>query len=109
MKYKDVDWSRWDDRPEENTYNDWCVVRKAKMTQTAINRTAPHINKLYQAGVSADEAVAIATEKEWRGIKYQWVMNEIMRDMDGLSDFSPARKTRDIPLIEQCLDRRWAE
>jgi len=108
MKYKNVDWSRWVDVPEEATYNDWVSVRKAGMTQTTINRTAPHINKLFAAGISADDAMGVAIEKEWRGIKYQWIMNAISQDMDGLSDIKPLQKTSDLT-IEQQLDRGWAE
>ena len=112
MKYSQVDWSKWDDRPDEQTYNDWCKVRKGKITQTAINRTAPHINKLYQSGTSADEAVAIAAENCWTGIKYNWVMNAISRDMDGLSDYVEPKligsgSTRDVPLERQLNDGSW--
>ncbi len=111
MKYNQVDWSKWDDRPSEDTYNDWCIVRKAKMTQTAINRTAPHINKLYQAGISADEAMCIAVENEWRGIKYQWVLKAMQRDMQAFSDLplsAQKRETRQITLEEELTDTSWA-
>jgi len=112
MKYKDVDWSSWNDMPSESTYNDWLTVRKSKMTQTAINRTAPHINKLFASKITADEAMGVAVEKEWRGIKYQWIMNAISQDMTGLADMQPAqledRSTRDIPQEEALRDRTWA-
>ena len=110
MKYKEVDWSKWQSVPTETTYLDWCKIRKAKMTQTAINRTAPHINKLLKAGISAEEAVAIAADNEWRGIKYQWVLKAISRDMEALSDFEPSpRSTREISLTEQLTSRDWAD
>lgn len=117
MKYKDVNWSSWGDRPEESTYNDWLKVRSKKgaaMTQTAIDRTAPHIRKLALAGVSAEEAVSVAVEDPpWIGIKYQWVMNAISRDMDGLADFAPMqleqRSTRDISQKEMLTNDEWAK
>jgi hypothetical protein len=112
MKYKDVDWSSWIDIPSQEIYEDWLVVRKAKMTQTAITRTAPHINKLYQAGIDANEAMGIAIEKEWRGIKYQWVMNAASQNMDGLADFKPAQleqSTRNISMQQMLTDDSWAE
>ena len=112
MKYNEVDFSRWDDKPEEATYNDWLKVRKAHrapVSQTVINRLAPHINKLYRSGVSADDAFAIAVENGWRGIKYQWVQNAIAQDMQGLSDnVVPIGSTRDTTLEQELTDRSWA-
>ncbi len=115
MKYSEVDWSKFDDKPEEETYNDWVKVRKAHrapVTQTAIRRIAPHINKLFQSGVDADEAFSIAAENGWRGIKYQWVQNAIHQDMQGMSDNVVSiggRKTKDIGLIEELSDGSWAD
>jgi hypothetical protein len=117
MKYSQVDWSRYDDKPEEGTYDIWHKARKEKhkvsVNQISINRMAAHINKLLQAGVSADEAFSVAADEGWRGIKYQWVMNAIARDMDGLSDnfqvSQQGRRTQDLSIEHQLNDRSWAD
>ncbi len=75
MKYKDVDFSRWDDRPEESVFADWVTVRKAKRavtTQAAINRAAKHVNALYHMGYSATLTLEIACEKGCQGL--EWVL-----------------------------------
>lgn len=114
MKYKEVDWSRFDDRPSEEAYSLWAKARKEKHksspNQAAINLMAVHINKLYQSGTDAEEAFSIAASEGWRSIKFQWVMNWIQSDMQGLSDnVVPIKSTRDTPLIEELTDRSWAD
>lgn len=118
MKYSQVNWSRWDDRPEEDTYNDWLQVRKekrSKMTQTAINRMANKINQLYQMGISADESVGIAVERCWVGIEVQWVLQHIEREKPVQLHSEPNviaiqdRSTRDISIQESLADRSWAD
>ena len=88
--YNELDWSSWPDKPEEQTFNDWNKVRKAKRcptTQTAINRTAVHIRKLVEEDVcSVDFAVQIAATRGWAGIKYAWVIKAIHDDQEGLVD-----------------------
>jgi hypothetical protein len=109
MKYKEVNWLAWDCSPTEEVFNDWLKTRKAHrapVSQTVINRMAMHINKLYQAGISPDDALGVAIENGWRGIKYSWVIKAIQQDMDSISDFT---NTRDIPLEVSLTDRSWAE
>jgi len=114
MKYSQVDWSLWDDRPEESTYNDWLAVRKLKrlaMTQTAINRSSKHINQLYQMGISADDAIGICCEKCWGGIDAKWVIGYMKSQQVAAvyeSNVQPIRQTRDVPLDEQLSDDSWA-
>ena len=116
MKYSQVDWSKWDDRPEECTYNDWVAVRKMKraaMTQTAINRLAPKINTLYQMGISADESIGIACERSWIGVEVDWVLSHRKRETAQVVMAEPNvvnidRSTRDITLEEELTDRSWA-
>lgn len=109
MKYKDVDWSRFDDRPSEEMFNEWAKARKEKHrsapNQAAINLMAGHINKLYQSGYSVDKCFLIAASEGWRSIKFAWVVGWYAKDMDGYQDQG---ETRDMSLQKELTDRNWA-
>lgn len=90
LKYEEIKWSLWPEAPSEDVYNDFVQNRRAKnapVTQTVINIMAPHIRKLYEMqGISPDEALGYACLHGWQTVKYQWVINAELRDMDGFSD-----------------------
>ena len=115
MKYSTVDWSRWDDRPEEEVYTAWLAVRKMKKsatTQYALNLAAKHINALYQRNYSANEVLDIAIENSWAGLK--WVYKQEAKNgfkvvpIVGENVVRIDRSTRDISLEEELNDRSWA-
>ena len=118
MKYSQVDWSKWDDRPEEEVYTAWLAVRKVKKsatTQYALNLAAKHINELYQEGYTANQVLDIAIEKSWAGL--EWVAKRERENgyKRKVVTYTPnvvsigSRQTRDISLEEQLSDRTWAE
>ena len=54
---------------ERQVAEDWLAVRKAKLTQTALDGV---IREAGKAGISVGEAVRIAAERGWRGFKADW-------------------------------------
>ena len=118
MKYSQVNWSKWDDQPDECTFSDWVQVRKMKRlatTQTALNRAAKHINKLYQMGISADDAIAICCERGWGGIEADWVLNYMRSQQQpalhtqNIRHINTSRSTRETTLEQELSDRSWAD
>lgn len=60
---------------EENTVNDWLLVRKQKKatnTETAFKRIK---NEIALSGISANECITLAVERCWMGFKAEWVKN----------------------------------
>lgn len=117
MKYSQVDWSRWDSIPDEEDWNDWVLVRKAKRaatTQTAVNRASKWVNLLWQMGYSATLTLEIACEKGYQGL--EWVYeNERKRGFPESPNHklnnvkTMDRSTRDISLEEELNDKSWAQ
>jgi hypothetical protein len=72
------DFSRWPALPSEQVFKDWLAVRKqkkAKLTQTAINRLAPHLVKAVAAGCSVDAVFELCVSRCWIGFEFDWLMN----------------------------------
>lgn len=114
MKYKDIDWSVWDDTPEEDAYIAWLAVRKLKRsatTQRAIKLAGKHVNKLIAAGYSATEVLDIAIEKSWAGLEWVFELEQKkgFKRVQYTGNIEPIRSTRDIPLEEELGDTRWAD
>jgi hypothetical protein len=77
-KKSDLDFSPWPALPSEQLFNDWLAVRKqkkAKLTQTAINRLAPHLVKAVDAGCSVDEVFELCVTRCWIGFEFDWLVN----------------------------------
>lgn len=108
LNYSQVDWTGFESIPDEEVFNDWRDERKRKhgtgVTQSAMNRIRPHINKLARDGIEADTAFEIAASHGWRGIKYAWVIKDINDDMD---DYSGLKPTRDMTLLDES-SHSWA-
>jgi hypothetical protein len=117
MKYKDADFSKWDQWPSEDVFADWVAMRKekrAKTTQTALNRSAKWVNLLFQRGYSSDITLSIACDNGWQGV--EWVYNSEQRK--GFPEGLPVatgnvtvinRGTRDLSMIEMIHDKSWAD
>ena len=120
MKYSQVDWSKWDDRPEEGDYNDWLDIRKDRKhttSQRAMNLAAKWANKLYQKGYSSSLIFDRACENSLANLEWVYVREAKMSfsnaDMRQVVIAEPNvvnidRSTRDITLEEELTDRTWA-
>ena len=73
-----LDFSLWPDLPSDQVFKDWLAVRKqkkAKLTQTAVNRLAPHLMKAVAAGCSVDDVFALCASRCWIGFEFDWLVN----------------------------------
>jgi hypothetical protein len=73
-----LDFSKWPYLPSEQVFKDWLAVRKqkkAKLTQTAINRLAPHLVKAVAAGCSVDAVFELCVSRCWIGFEFDWLVN----------------------------------
>lgn len=114
MKYKDVDWSIWNQKPDQEAYEAWVVVRdkkKSATTQYALKLAGKHINHLIDMGYSATEVLDIAIEKSWAGL--EWVVKDEakkgFKQNQYVGNVKQIRTTREIPLQEELTDRSWAD
>lgn len=114
MKYKDVDWSKWNEKPDEDAYNAWLAVRKGKRaatTQYALNLAGKHVNQLITMGYSATEVLDIAIEKSWAGL--EWVVKSEQekgfKRNQHVGNVKSIRTTRELTLAEELSDRSWAD
>jgi len=69
------------DEVDEQHWNDWLAIRKKKHkvgppTMTAMARV---ISEAAKAGVTLNDAVRIAAEKEWRGFEADWLAGASVR------------------------------
>jgi hypothetical protein len=73
-----LDFTSWPALPSEQVFKDWLAVRKqkkAKLTQTAINRLAPHLVKAVAAGCSVDAVFELCVSRCWIGFEFDWLVN----------------------------------
>jgi hypothetical protein len=73
-----LDFSQWPDLPSDQVFKDWLAVRKqkkAKLTQTAVNRLAPHLIKAVAAGCSVDDVFELCASRCWIGFEFDWLVN----------------------------------
>jgi hypothetical protein len=73
-----LDFSLWPDLPSYQVFQDWLAVRKqkkAKLTQTAVNRLAPHLVKAVAAGCSVDDVFELCVSRCWIGFEFEWLTN----------------------------------
>ncbi|WP_434927181.1 helix-turn-helix domain-containing protein [Shewanella sp. HL-SH2] len=73
-----LDFSKWPALPGKQVFKDWLAVRqqkKAKLTQTAINRLAPHLVKAVEAGCSVDDVFELCVSRCWIGFEFDWLVN----------------------------------
>jgi hypothetical protein len=77
-KKSPLDFSKWPSLPSEQVFKDWLAIRKqkkAKLTQTAINRLAPHLVKAVAAGCSVDDVFELCASRCWIGFEFDWLVN----------------------------------
>lgn len=70
---------------EESVVEDWLEVRKKKKatnTLTAFKRIKKEIEK---SGYSANECIALAAAKDWKGFEAEWIINEYKTKTDGIN------------------------
>ncbi|MEL4429843.1 helix-turn-helix domain-containing protein [Shewanella mangrovisoli] len=74
----ELDYSSWPNIPSQHIFKDWLEVRKskrAKLTQSAINRLAPQLHQAVNAGLSVDYVFELCAAKCWIGFEFIWLVN----------------------------------
>jgi hypothetical protein len=77
-KKSPLDFSKWPALPSDQVFKDWLAIRKqkkAKLTQTAVNRLAPHLMKAVAAGCSVDDVFELCASRCWIGFEFDWLVN----------------------------------
>lgn len=85
-KKSDLDFSGWPSMPSDQVFADYKKLRQAKsapLTQTVINRLGAELKALERYGVTVDQALAIACERGWQGIKSEWILNHLQNTGGG--------------------------
>ncbi|MCT7942410.1 helix-turn-helix domain-containing protein [Shewanella holmiensis] len=73
-----LDFSKWPALPSEQVFKDWLAVRKqkrAKLTQTAVDRLAPDLISAAGVGLSVDDVLGLCVERCWIAFKFDWLVN----------------------------------
>ena len=98
-----LDFSKWPALPSDQVFKDWLAVRKqkkAKLTQTAINRLAPHLVKAVEAGCSVDAVFELCVSRCWIGFEFDWLVNAGLVTRQAVkADWSHAVFDPEDPLI----------
>mgnify|MGYP002672831323 CR=1 FL=1 len=87
----------------EQTASDWLEVR-AKTggvnTLTAYKSIKKELDLARSNGISAEECIAMATTKAWRGFEYRWYVNEKSKDNGNKQSIDKRRGTdvMDVPI-----------
>lgn len=80
---KSFDYSSWPSLPEQQTLEDWFAMRKrikADVSQTVITAFAKQFDLAAEAGVSVNTCLQECVSRNWRGFKFQWLVNQEQRD-----------------------------
>ena len=78
-----LDFSSWPSIPDPTILADWKAVRKAKLTQTAVNQLAAQLHLANNNGLTVNDCLAECATRGWRGFKYEWIAK------DNISSSSP--------------------
>ena len=78
-----LDFSSWPSVPDPTILADWKAVRKAKLTQTAVNQLAAQLHLANNNGITVNDCLAECATRGWRGFKYEWIAK------DNISSSSP--------------------
>lgn len=72
----DLDFSLWPEMPSKQLFEDWIAVRKVKraaMTQTAIDQMGHELQKAAAMGWSVEDALSHAVASGWQGLNAKWL------------------------------------
>ena len=116
------DLSAWPELPDQQTYDDWLAMRKrtkADVSQTVINGFKNELHKAHRAGMSVNSVLQECVTRNWRGFKYQWLVNQENSDAVGnkhprQTKLSPSDEAWQQYLAESgeaddCLSAEYAE
>ena len=69
------DFSSWPTDPNSDVLNDWKKVRKAPLTQSAVDLMAKELHLAAEHGFSVDHCLKVCALRAWRGFQCEWLLN----------------------------------
>jgi uncharacterized protein YdaU (DUF1376 family) len=101
-----LDYSGWPDPASDQVLKDWLDMRKrlkANVSQTVINSFSTELHKAAAAGYSVDHCLSECVTRNWRGFKFDWLLNSEAQNGNRISNNFKNRPTRE-QRMEQALD-----
>jgi len=86
QKKQKLDYSVWPQMPSEQTLADWVVMRKrikADVSQTVINSFGKELALAARGGFTTDYCLTECVTRNWRGFKFEWILNQQARGGQG--------------------------
>jgi len=80
---------------EKQIVSDWLKVRKDKKasnTETSFNKIK---NQILKSGLSANECIKIAVEKDWKGFEAEWLINRSKKELPFDQDIKSMNYSQD--------------
>lgn len=77
-----LDFSSWPEMPSDQVLADYKKNRnahKATFSQTVVNTMGKELHALAKHGVSVDQALGVCCNRGWRGLKSEWVLNDLSK------------------------------
>ncbi|MEW5248645.1 helix-turn-helix domain-containing protein [Microbulbifer sp. 2201CG32-9] len=101
-KKSSLDFASWPEVPSASVLSDWKATRKAKLTQTAVNRMAIELRKAAAAGYSVDDCLSVCCERGWRSFRLEWLKNHEQRSDHAKYQSSSGQPSKLERIRQQC-------
>ncbi|MEW5248895.1 helix-turn-helix domain-containing protein [Microbulbifer sp. 2201CG32-9] len=101
-KKSSLDFASWPEAPSASVLSDWQATRKAKLTQTAVNRMAIELRKAAAAGYSVDDCLSVCCERGWRSFRLEWLKNHEQRSDHAKHQSSSGQPNKLERIRQQC-------
>jgi uncharacterized protein YdaU (DUF1376 family) len=101
-----LDYSAWPEQASDQVLIDWLDMRKrlkANVSQTVINSFCTELNKAAAAGYSVDQCLSECVTRNWRGFKFDWLLNSEVQNGNSKINNYQTRQTRE-QRMEQALN-----
>lgn len=93
-----LDYSVWPSKPSEQILKDWIDLRKskkAKISQTVINRFGKELKLAVEMGYTVDQCFELSVYKGWVGFEAAWMQNSNIVPIS--AGQAPAKKSSYVP------------
>ena len=78
-----LDFSSWPTDPAADVLRDWKRVRKAPLTQSAVDLMAKDLHEAAKHGYSVDHCLKVCCARGWRGFQCEWLLNHENKQQGG--------------------------
>jgi uncharacterized protein YdaU (DUF1376 family) len=101
-----LDYNAWPEQASDQVLKDWLDMRKrlkANVSQTVINSFCTELTKAAASGYSVDQCLSECVTRNWRGFKFDWLLNSEVQNGNGKGNNFQTRQTRE-QRMEQALN-----